>query len=299
MSSSNNYGTVSEYMLTIALVEDIKTTFLALAASNVFLRNTTWMPDGYFNTHRVHQGHNLNDEDVRSRFVLIRDKHVCLSIRLQAEFGLRREEVIKFSPGYAIQDDPIALKASWTKGGRARSIPITNDKQRTLLNAIKQLAKGGSLIPPHLNYLQQLHRYERQIRNAGLTRLHGQRHGYAQRRYLELTGWSAPASGGPKRNELTPEQRAKDHEVRLQISRELGHSRENITAVYLGMDRNKFNADVRPYLTEIPLGKQSIAFDRLEIDAWVEDYKNRNGRPSRSIGDQLWDEKQHRASKGV
>ena len=47
-------------------------------------------------------------------------KYVRLSIRLQAAFGLRREESIKFNPSYAIQDDHIRLKSSWTKGGRAR-----------------------------------------------------------------------------------------------------------------------------------------------------------------------------------
>ena len=47
---------------------------------------------------------------------------------------------------------------------------------------------------------------------------------------------------------------------------------------YLGMDRNRFNADVRPYLTQIPIGDQGIAFDRLEIDAWLEEYIQRNGR---------------------
>ncbi len=36
---------------------------------------------------------------------------------------------------------------------------------------------------------------------------------------------------------------------------------------YLGLDRNRFNADVRPNLTEIPIGRQGIAFDRLELDA--------------------------------
>ena len=41
---------------------------------------------------------------------------------------------------------------------------------------------------------------------------------------------------------------------------------------YLGMDRNRFNAEVRPHLTEIPIGIQGIGFDRLELDAWVEDY---------------------------
>lgn len=48
---------------------------------------------------------------------------------------------------------------------------------------------------------------------------------------------------------------------------------------YLGMDRNRFNAEVRPYLTEIPIGEQGIAFDRLDLDAWADNYKHRNGRP--------------------
>jgi hypothetical protein len=47
---------------------------------------------------------------------------------------------------------------------------------------------------------------------------------------------------------------------------------------YLGMDRNRFNVEVRPYLTNIPIGRQGIAFDRLELDAWVDDYVSCNGR---------------------
>jgi hypothetical protein len=38
------------------------------------------------------------------------------------------------------------------------------------------------------------------------------------------------------------------------------------------MDRNRFNAEVRPLLTEIPISEQGIAFDRLELDAWVDQY---------------------------
>jgi len=49
---------------------------------------------------------------------------------------------------------------------------------------------------------------------------------------------------------------------------------------YLGMDRNRFNSEVRPHLTNIPIGRQGVAFDRLELDAWVEDYVSRNGRPA-------------------
>lgn len=57
---------------------------------------------------------------------------------------------------------------------------------------------------------------------------------------------------------------------------------------YVGMDRNRFNAEVRPNLTEIPIGRQGIGFDRLELDAWVDDYKSRNGRPSPK-GVTTWD----------
>ena len=66
---------------------------------------------------------------------------------------------------------------------------------------------------------------------------------------------------------------------------------------YVGIDRNKFNAEIRPYLTEIPLGSQAIAFDRLEIDAWIEDYIERNGRPSHTCnGGKIWGKENHRAS---
>lgn len=47
---------------------------------------------------------------------------------------------------------------------------------------------------------------------------------------------------------------------------------------YLGMDKNRFNSEVRPQLTEIPLGSQCIAFDRLDLDSWVDQYIERNGR---------------------
>ena len=46
---------------------------------------------------------------------------------------------------------------------------------------------------------------------------------------------------------------------------------------YLGMDRNRFNNEVRPHVTEIRIGRQGVAFDRLELDAWVDHYKTRNG----------------------
>ena len=60
--------------------------------------------------------------------------------------------------------------------------------------------------------------------------------------------------------------------------------------LYIGMDRNRFNKEARPHLIEIPIGEQGIAFDRLDLDAWVDQYKSRNGRPaSKPKGEQLWD----------
>jgi hypothetical protein len=65
---------------------------------------------------------------------------------------------------------------------------------------------------------------------------------------------------------------------------------------YVGMDRNRFNAEVRPNLTEIPIGTQGIGFDRLELDAWVDHYVFRNGRPGRTKGDKSWDANEYPAS---
>jgi hypothetical protein len=57
------------------------------------------------------------------------------------------------------------------------------------------------------------------------------------------------------------------------------------------MGRATFSDEIRPYLTEIPIGKQGIAFDRLELDAVLDEYKSRNGRPARKGGNSLWDAK--------
>ena len=50
--------------------------------------------------------------------------------------------------------------------------------------------------------------------------------------------------------------------------------------LYLGMDKNRFNREVRPHVTIIPIGVHGIAFDRLDLDAWADEHKRRNGRPA-------------------
>lgn len=158
-----------------------------------------------------------------------------LSLKLQQAFGLRAEEAIKFTAGEAIRaDEPdrIYLKPSWTKGGRARFVPLTNHEQRDLLAEVVKVAGVESLIPKDKSYIQQLRTYKYQALRAGIRNPHGLRHAYAQRRYVELTGWQPPAKGGV----LSTDQAAlrKDATARLQISQELGHNRISITDIYLG-----------------------------------------------------------------
>ena len=164
----------------------------------------------------------------------ITDRHVYLSLELQRAFGLRREEALKFRPNYADRGDRLVLKASWTKGGKSRVIPIRTDEQRKVLRRAWQLVRNNSLIPTERSYIQHLRVYVHQIMNAGLSKMHGLRHAYAQERYLELAGWSCPLVGGPKSRSLSPNDCRIDKVARLTISHELGHVREQIVAIYIG-----------------------------------------------------------------
>jgi Integrase len=164
----------------------------------------------------------------------ISDPYTRMSLQLQGVFGLRRGESIKIRPEWADRGGKLVLKDTWTKGGREREIPIRNEEQRRVLDEVKRFAGRGSLIPAGSRYVEQLRRFEYQCATAGIDRVHGHRHQYAQTRYREITGWAAPAAGGPRSKELTPAQRELDREARLTISQELGHEREQITAIYCG-----------------------------------------------------------------
>jgi hypothetical protein len=164
----------------------------------------------------------------------ITDHHVRMSVRLQAAFGLRREEAIKFIPAFADRGDRIVLKSTWTKGGKEREIPVRNDEQRTLLDEARLFAGRGAMIPSNKNYVAQLRTYERNLSKAGLDKLHGLRHAYAQTRYAELTGWPCPIQGGKHARDMAADEREQDQTARLTISHELGHERLEIVAVYCG-----------------------------------------------------------------
>jgi hypothetical protein len=169
-----------------------------------------------------------------TRLERVSDPYVRASLMLQEAFGLRREESVKFQPSYADRTSRIFLKGSWAKGGRPRMIQVVSTEQRATLEAAHRIAGAGSLIPAHKTYIQHRHTYDGQCQAAGLSRMHGLRHLFAQTRYEELTGWRAPAAGGPTHSMLTHVQRVVDFNARQTISHELGHERVEITAVYLG-----------------------------------------------------------------
>jgi hypothetical protein len=133
-----------------------------------------------------------------------------------------------------IPDRRYVTNESKAKGGCDRTVPITTLEQRTVLDEAHRLTGLGSLIPANKTYIQQRHIYDGQCKAAGLSNMHGLRHGYAQTRYLVLTGWKAPAAGGPSTQQLTPVQHSQDQVARQTISRELGHERLQVTTVYLG-----------------------------------------------------------------
>lgn len=157
-----------------------------------------------------------------------------LALRLQMAFGLRLEESLKFRPGYADKGTAVALKDSWCKGGRARSIPITHARQRDLLDEVHRVCGDGSLIPPGANYITFRKALEKATLEAGVTNMHKHRHWYACWRYRVLTGEVPPAEGGPTYDRVPVARRVALDAARLEVSRELGHNRIEVTDAYLG-----------------------------------------------------------------
>lgn len=147
------------------------------------------------------------------------DPMIRLSLEAQLLFGLRREESMKLMISEAWVGEYLKIKPSWTKGGIGRILHITNDEQRLwLIKAIQQVPKGQSLIPSGRTYKQHLSHYQRQTKQMGISKCHGLRHAYAQRRYHELTrefdpskkGLLCPIEGGKPTKSLSPHERAID-----------------------------------------------------------------------------------------
>jgi hypothetical protein len=135
----------------------------------------------------------------------------------------------------AIKEDRVELKTSWTKGGRARSMPITTAGQRELLKEIGALNQNALLIPAKINYRHYLSHRDHHLGIAGIRQAHGLRYYYAQQRYIVLSnGLMPPMLCDGEKPTLTQAEQELDLKARLIVSQVLGHDRISVTCNYLG-----------------------------------------------------------------
>lgn len=123
-----------------------------------------------------------------------------------------------------------------TKGGRARTIPITSAHQMAALARAAAIQTDRSVMPPDANWKHWRENELRQGREILKAYTQGGYHdlraAYACERYRDLTGQEAPVIAGQRQPDQASDQRA-----RQQIASELGHGRIDVTTEYLGSRR--------------------------------------------------------------
>lgn len=158
-------------------------------------------------------------------------ERVADMIKLSYSMGLRIHEVARLDRSTmqrALREDRLTVKG---KGGLVRLVPLRNQDTRqhieTLINQTNARnskvfvnigEKTHQVISQAQNFItnnRHLVQGKRLDNQANIT-FHGLRHSYAQERYIELRG-----------------QRLNDYDARLQVSKELGHFRVEITNIYL------------------------------------------------------------------
>ena len=175
------------------------------------------------------------------------DDRVAVQIELMKEFGLRCKEAVMFRPH---QDSVTAAQAGkvtagaaeylqlrrGTKGGRLRYVPAVTPSQLAAIEHARRVAPGenDSLSDPRYQLARAI-RHQRYVMELfGLTKAmlgvtaHGLRHGYAAERYEAEAGVAPPVATNERADA------AVDRTARRLVSEALGHSRGQITSVYLG-----------------------------------------------------------------
>ncbi|NPV03474.1 MAG: hypothetical protein HPY67_01920 [Syntrophaceae bacterium] len=185
------------------------------------------------------------------------------AVRLQEAAGLRLREsgnlkILEKEP----RDGCIALgRTDGPKNGRPREAllydPGALRDAQAFVRRNRRVFARGSLIPAAMTtkqWMDKMHHLLRQFReDTGLAHpgYHGHRHAYAQRLYADLyeaghgVRVEAPVKEGrfgkehiasvAERLGVSPDRaREIDREIRLEVSRNLGHGRVNITRSYLG-----------------------------------------------------------------
>lgn len=161
-----------------------------------------------------------------------REKAVVVLAR---ELGLRAKEASLLNANAALREASargVVTIRDGTKNGRGREITLTSTRQTAALQQAA-LAQGNAraVMPADKNWKQWKENGLRSIRetlqSCGISRLHDLRSSYACERYQKISGYKAPVLGGNA-------PRAADRAARMQIARELGHNRIDITNSYVG-----------------------------------------------------------------
>lgn len=187
------------------------------------------------------------DPDALIEEIAAYDAWVGAELRIARAFGLRVKEAVMLQPRLAEKVSGQAAAGSdvpileleterGTKGGRLRHIPIDTPVKRAALEAAKALVSTESqyLADPARSLKQNLYRLRNVLQKFGVTgrelgiTAHGLRHQYAADRYEAFAGAAAPVRGG-----VAPDAETDDR-ARLQVAEELGHSRIEVVAAYLG-----------------------------------------------------------------
>ncbi len=165
------------------------------------------------------------------------DPRAAAILGLARELGLRSKEA-------ALIDAKDALKEALskgevritegTKGGRPRTVPITDPRQVEALRAAAAIqGKDGSMVPSGATlkgFRSTLDTAREAVKaTTGGQGLHSLRASYACDRYKALTGRDAPVVAGYRVVD-----KGTDYQARQQIARELGHGRTDVTTAYLG-----------------------------------------------------------------
>ena len=212
------------------------------ARTYVATRSKAWEPNG------------VTADDMIAEVTTF-DERAAAQLALMQAFGLRFKEAVMVRPHVdvvtAAQAGRSANEAEFfmaihrgTKGGRFRHVPVVSPEQVAALERAKRVVSKAdeSLSDPgytlvrairHLRYVME--RYGITKRCLGVTP-HGLRHGFAARRYEDEVNSDAPALDD------VGALRESDERARLVVSRELGHSRKQITSVYLSSSRATIEA---------------------------------------------------------
>lgn len=165
--------------------------------------------------------------------------HGAAVVELARDLGLRAKEASLLDAGRALREGvehgQVTIRDG-TKGGRARQVPITDDRQlSTLARAAGVQGDARSLVPADQSWKtwqgDGLRQARETLQAMGISRIHELRSAYALERYQAITQGQMPKFMGGQVSQGI------DRAARLTIANELGHSRIAVTVSYLGAMR--------------------------------------------------------------